>query len=314
MAHTKNQFATRLGWAPQDRVLLVHTDDAGLLQCANRGAIRGLEAGVARSWSVMMPCRGVEEITAYLRDYPETDSGLHITLTSEWPGYRWRPLSPQAAHAGLTDADGAFWPSSVLLARHATAAGVKAEIEAQLDAALAMGMPVTHLDCHMAAVFLRPDFMRAYAGVGMERGIPVMVARRESGLAARVARLVRKIACKVNGQGWYAFPSSPPGLVEEIWAAGLPAVDYIHADSYGWPRAEKAARMVSWLKTLPPGITVMLVHCTSPADDDAMIQPALETRLGDTEMVTAPQVMQALREAGIHLCTWRELHARRKAC
>jgi predicted glycoside hydrolase/deacetylase ChbG (UPF0249 family) len=314
MARAKGNYASKLGWSSDDRVLLVHTDDAGLLQCANRGALRGLEEGVARSFSVMMPCRGLEDIAAYLREHPGTDAGLHITLTSEWPDYRWRPMSDQAVREGLTSGDGCFWPSSTLLARHGTPEGVKVEIEAQLEGALAMGMPVTHLDCHMAAVFLRADFLHAYAEVGIDRGIPVMIARPETSLAARAVRMARKIACRVAGHGWYEFPQPPPGLVERVWAAGLPVIDAIHADSYGWPRAEKAKRMAAWLHTLPPGITAMLVHCTSPAEDAGVIQPALDTRLGDTEMVTSPLVIQTIREQGIHLVTWRELLARRQAC
>lgn len=38
------------------------------------------------------------------------------------------------------------------------------------------GIPVSHLDCHMGAVFLRPDFFACYVRLGRELGVPVLAA------------------------------------------------------------------------------------------------------------------------------------------
>ncbi len=54
-------FGERLGWGPDERVVIFHVDDGGMCHDANLGVIRALEEGVANSCSVMAPCSWVSE-------------------------------------------------------------------------------------------------------------------------------------------------------------------------------------------------------------------------------------------------------------
>ena len=81
-------YAEKLGWKKGDRVLILHIDDAGMSYDSNVGTIKALEEGVANSVSVMMPCPWVPAFVKYLKENPQTDAGLHLTLTSEWQNYR----------------------------------------------------------------------------------------------------------------------------------------------------------------------------------------------------------------------------------
>ena len=113
-------FAERLGWGPEDKVVLFHTDDAGMSHASNLGAIGALEKGVAKSFSVMMPCSWVPEISEYIRANPEVDAGVHLTLTSEWSRYRWRPILGEDTVPGLVDHEGYFWDNVAQVAKNAT--------------------------------------------------------------------------------------------------------------------------------------------------------------------------------------------------
>src|ERR1700724_1400976 len=86
-------YAEKLGFPKGARVLILHVDDAGMSFDSNLGAIEAMEQGVASSTSVMMPCPWVPGFVKYLKQHPNTDAGLHLTLTSEWKDYRWGPLS-----------------------------------------------------------------------------------------------------------------------------------------------------------------------------------------------------------------------------
>ena len=95
-------FAERLGWKKGERVLLIHVDDAGMSHDSNLGVEKAIEAGLATSFSVMMPTPWVPEIVHYIQQHPDVDAGLHLTLTSEWSEYRWGPVAGAAAVPGLT--------------------------------------------------------------------------------------------------------------------------------------------------------------------------------------------------------------------
>jgi len=82
-AESDTTYAERLGWPKDARILILHVDDAGMSLESNEGAINALTKGVATSVSVMMPCPWVPGFVSWLHKHPNTDAGLHLTLTSE---------------------------------------------------------------------------------------------------------------------------------------------------------------------------------------------------------------------------------------
>lgn len=104
--NTDTTYAERLGFPKGAKVVILHVDDAGMSWDSNEGAINALTKGVANSVSVMMPCPWVPAFVHFLNEHPQTDAGLHLTLTSEWKEYRWGPLAGKIAVPGLTDKEG----------------------------------------------------------------------------------------------------------------------------------------------------------------------------------------------------------------
>jgi predicted glycoside hydrolase/deacetylase ChbG (UPF0249 family) len=49
--------------------------------------------GYVTCYSVMVPCPWLREIAEAAAADPALDLGIHLTLTSEWAGYRWAPIS-----------------------------------------------------------------------------------------------------------------------------------------------------------------------------------------------------------------------------
>jgi chitin disaccharide deacetylase len=290
-------FAERLGWTGTDVVVILHVDDAGMSHSSNVGAIESVERGVATSWSVMMPCAWVSELGQYLKGHSEVDSGLHLTLTSEWVRYRWGPVAGRAQVPGLVDDEGCLWRSVPQVVLNATADEVEIEIRAQIERAERMGLPITHLDSHMGTLYARPDFFERYAKVGIEKQIPILLpsgkgtyTRVEDGDLARLLEV------------W----------VPRIWNAGLPVIDDLHTSSGDWKRGEKVDRLIGLLGSLKPGITEILFHSARPTDEFPLITGSSESRLGDLEALTDPRVRTFIEQRGIILTTWKELMARRR--
>lgn len=135
---------------------------------SNEGVANAMLNGVANSTSIMMPCGWVPGMFTYLKKYPETDAGLHLTLTSEWDQYRWGPLAGKSAVPGLVDQQGAMWKSVRDVVIHASADEVYKEIKSQLERSRTAGWEPTHFDSHMGTLFASEAFLRKYLQLGME--------------------------------------------------------------------------------------------------------------------------------------------------
>jgi chitin disaccharide deacetylase len=304
-------YAEKLGWGRGDRVVILHVDDAGMSFESNEGTIEALTKGVATSCSVMMPCPWVPGFVQLLKQHPSIDAGLHLTLTSEWKQYRWGPLSGKSQTPGLVDKEGALWPSVEGVVRNANAVEVEKEIKAQLERAREMGFEPTHFDSHMGTLFATPPFMEKYVQLGIENKIPVMMPaghaaliKQQTGLTDQQIRQLRMVGKK-------------------LWNAGLPVLDDLHNYSYEWqlPDGEsksdknlqkfKTEKYKQALASLKPGVTMVIMHCTSSSPVFPHISDSGPTRKGDLLAMIDPELKKFIEKEGIILTTWKELKLRR---
>jgi len=301
-------FAEKLGYPKGARVIILHVDDVGMSWDSNQGAIQAIEKGVATSLSIMMPCPWVPGFVHYLKDHPNVDAGLHLTLTSEWKDYRWSPLTGKLVSPGLVDSEGAFWASVPEVIQYAKADEVEAEIRAQLERARTMGFEPTHMDSHMGTLFAHPEFTKRYIQVGVENKIPVMFPGGHNALIG--SQLPVGVADQLRQTG------------QMIWAAGLPVLDDLHNMSYEWKypagdlldtelRKFATGKYIETLKQVKPGLTMVIMHCTSPTQVFGFISDSGKTRKGDMLAMMDPELKKFLEKEGFILTTWREVKERR---
>lgn len=310
-AQADTTYAERLGYPKGKKVVILHIDDAGMSFDSNKGVVEALTKGVANSVSVMMPCPWVPAIVRFIKAHPEVDAGLHLTLTSEWPDYRWMPLSGKPQVPGLVDSTGAMWAGVQDVATHASADEVEKEIRAQIERALAMGFTPTHLDSHMGTLFATPAFIQRYVKVGVEYKIPVMFPGGHNTL----------IAAQMGAGDSRLQMARSVGKM--LWNAGLPVIDDLHNESYGWNmpagmkkdvatiQAEKTKYYINALAAVKPGITMVIMHCTNPTEVFSFISDSGTTRQGDLLAMLDPALRSFIQKEGIILTTWREMMQRR---
>ena len=166
----------RLGYPKDTKLLILHADDIGLSHSENMASIYALENGSVNSGSIMVPCPWFPEIAAYAKSHPEADLGLHLTLTSEWELYKWRPVLPANEVPGLVNEQGFFYEGFDGLLQNATTQEVEKELRAQIDRAIAFGIHPTHLDSHMFSVYLKPEFLEVFAKLGREYKLPILLS------------------------------------------------------------------------------------------------------------------------------------------
>jgi len=329
-AQQTKTYAEKLGWPKGARVLILHVDDAGMSHDSNEGAEMAIGQGVATSTSIMMPCPWVSDFKKYLDKNPNTDAGLHLTLTSEWNNYRWGPLAGKQAVPGLVDKEGCFPAAVVGVYFSAKPEEIDKEIRAQLDRALSMGIKPTHLDSHMGTLFAKDSFLEKYLKLGIEKQIPVMfpggddIFFRSEAKAAAIADLKK--------QGKYTegmtIPDPTPLVKAKetgamLWKNGLPVLDDLHNSSYDWvmpdidSRTDKEIQKfytdhyIESIGRLSPGLTMVIMHCTNPSESFKNICNESKKRKGDLMAMMDPRLRKFLKDNGYILTTWREVMERR---
>lgn len=288
-------YAEKLGWDKGTKVVVIHVDDVGMSRSSNLGAIKSMTDGVASSCSIMMACAWVPEYAHYLQKNPGVDAGLHLTLTSEWGEYRWGPVAGKAAVPGLVDKEGCIWPSVMATNLNASADEVEIEIRAQLDRAVTMGIEPTHMDSHMGTLF-SPKFLDRYIKVGIETQIPILFPGGH---------------LQYIGQAAPVTPEYIRLKAKQLWDAGLPVVDDIMNDSYGWKPEEKVEKYIQVFKEMKPGITYVINHASDPTCEFDIITTSGATRKGDLDALCDPRVKQAIQDEKVVVTTMRELKQRR---
>src|ERR1700675_1680651 len=156
----------RLGYSASARLLVIHADDLGMNHSVNRATFEALEKGWITSASILVPCPWFPEVVKWAREHPDADVGIHQALNSEWTSFRWGPVSPKDKVPSLLDPDGYLPLDTPDVGRNAKLPEVENELRAQIDRAQSAGIPLTHLDTHMGALFGSTDLYNVYQKMG----------------------------------------------------------------------------------------------------------------------------------------------------
>jgi predicted glycoside hydrolase/deacetylase ChbG (UPF0249 family) len=278
-------LAERLGFAPNERVAVVHVDDIGMCHAANEGAFEALANGPATCGSVMVPCPWFPEAATRAREDPRLDLGVHLTLNAEWEHYRWGPLAGRSAVPSLVLRDGGLPRTALETLQRARPEEVEIELRAQIERALAAGIDVTHLDAHMGTV-LFPPFAPVYARLARDYRLPVFAVRPEAqalaapGLAGAVAVF--------------------QGLAKELEQAGIPVLDGFEVDSLDFAPGDGLAHNRRRLARLGPGIHWLVCHAARGGEELEAITPKdAHAREFERTFYGGESGRLALEEAGI---------------
>jgi predicted glycoside hydrolase/deacetylase ChbG (UPF0249 family) len=287
-----NPVLQKLGFKPDDRLVIVHADDVGMCHAANAAFWENQAVGIVTCGSVMMPCPWVPEMAAWCRQHPQADVGVHITLTSEWKaqGYRWRPLSTVDPKSGLLDEQGYMWPSVSELHAHMDVGAAIVEMRAQIEHALALGIDVTHIDTHMGAI-AHPQLAPGYIQLAIDYRIPAMIPRR----ARQLDELQR------------VDPSAVQALLsvfDELAASGFPVLDYTCDLPFLGDRFQEYTR---FFDAAPVGITHLQTHPSVPGYDVEVITRSAPGRIADYQTFLRPELQAYVATRGVHLLGYRVL-------
>lgn len=231
-----------LGFEPGAKLVVVHVDDLGMSDAANRGGLEAL-GGAATCGSVMVPCPAFEGIAAIARERPELDLGVHLTLNAEYESWRWPPLRDDVP--GLVSPDGGMWRTTAETVEHASADEVARELRAQVDRALGAGIDVTHLDAHMGTIF-QTRFVDVYADLSRDYRLPIFLPRVNQ-------RVLESAGLSAAARTYF-------DLIEGLESEGVPVFDHFNVDSLSFEPGSGTEHNRARLDTLGPGLSYLVIH------------------------------------------------------
>lgn len=210
-----------MGQGTRAKYLIVNADDYGYTAGVSEGIRRAHRQGIVSSTSVMMTMpAAVAELARLSAEAPTLGAGIHLTVTEgrpfRLPGF-WAPTELAAELARVAAAD------------------LRGEWQAQIEAFLATGVPLTHLDSHHHAAYRHPKALATLFELAREYGVPVRNpypigdAKADAIAGAFAGSGVRHAPRFVDVFDQPPFPAAllraleavPPGLTEFMCHPGL---------------------------------------------------------------------------------------------
>jgi predicted glycoside hydrolase/deacetylase ChbG (UPF0249 family) len=256
-----------------DIYLIVRADDMASFHDANVACIKACKEGIARSIEVMVPCAWFPEAVKLLNENPSLDVGVHLVLTSEWEGIRWRPLTNSPS---LVDKDGYFYPQiwggtdtsagNYLLKANWKIEEIEKELRAQIELAMKYIPSVSHLTAHMGCSNMNP----------------------------KVFQVVEKLAREYK-----------------LRNENIPGIKPLKGWDNGKTLNEKIGQFISNINKLTPGIYVFIEH--PGLDNSEMHSAIFNEnntlaadRQAVTDIYTNERVIKALRDKGVKLISYAD--------
>lgn len=128
--------------------LVVQSDDFGMEHAINEGVERAFSEGILTQASIMVACPWFLDAVRRAKEF-SIPVGVHLTLTSEWDYYRWKPITRGGS---LVRDDGTFSSTVPGARKRADLDEATNEFAAQVELLLSQGIEPCYFDCHMGVV------------------------------------------------------------------------------------------------------------------------------------------------------------------
>lgn len=266
--------AERLGYPAEAKLLILNCADLGFCHASTVGVYDAIREGIGTSASLIVPAPWAREAASRFRG---DDVGVRLTLNSEHDLYRWGPITQAPS---LLDGDGGFPRTLSDVWDHADLDEVRRECRAQVERAVLWGFDISHLDAHLDAMLLRPEFFDIYLELAVDFALPLRVLGAES--EPNVGFPLRRLA-------------ADEGVLFADRFVALPA------------RGTRQA-FLDLVTGLQPGITEVTLHPAVDTPELRAITADWEARVADHVLLVADRGLgKVIDDAGVTRIGYRPL-------
>lgn len=266
-----------LGFSKDSRLLIINADDFGMCHSVNKATICSIRNGLATSCTLMVPCPWSLHGLHLLEQNQDIPFGVHLTVISEQPYYRWKPLLSNKEVPSLIDETGFFYSEKRIpeLLNHLSLSELECEFRTQVETVIATGLKPTHLDSHCHIHIRRKDIFEMTSSLSKEYGIALRVGSRE--------------------------------FIDGLRKQGYPTDDHSTLDSYRLETRDKPVLYPKLLRELPPGLSEWAIHPGIGDEELKSIMPDWEVRQADFDFFTSKEAREIVEEENINIISYRPL-------
>ncbi|HHX72531.1 MAG TPA: ChbG/HpnK family deacetylase [Clostridiales bacterium] len=281
------------------KFLIINADDCGMCHAANMATFDLFEKGGITSATIMTPCGWAPEALAYAKAHPEFAFGTHLTFTSEWKKYRWRPISRTCTDS-LRDEYGLMHFHCDGFEANAKADEVEAEIRAQIKFMQDLGVEPSHIDNHMGSL---------YGLEGFQNFLPlVLKICAELGYAFRLPR-------KSHEERPAEFIEHLEKMCAIADEFNVPIIDYLWVHNFKGPQSESYESFRDYMYTrfenCPEGIVETYIHPAVECDELKNTSSLWRNRVWEYQLFADPATRKHIEQNNIKLISYRDLAAAR---
>jgi predicted glycoside hydrolase/deacetylase ChbG (UPF0249 family) len=151
--------------------LIVNADDFGLAETVDLGIVKGHKEGIVTSTTLLACGPSVEHAAVLASENPGLGVGVHLCLTRERPVTDPRNIPTIVRDGAFLDNPFSFMAR--LLSSSINKTEVEAELRAQIEKALSLGIRPTHLDGHQH-MHVMPGIFPIVAKLAVQYHIPAV--------------------------------------------------------------------------------------------------------------------------------------------
>ena len=301
------EIINKLNLNEKAKILVVHQDDVGVSHGSNLAFEELCGRGFVTSGSFMVPCPWYSEIAEMCKNNKDLDLGIHLTLTSEYNYYKWRPLSKGDTSTGLVNKYGYFWSTVPEVEKYASKESVEKELRMQIETVLSDNINVSHLDCHMGTG-LSPKFQDIYIKLSEKYAIPAIFPRSwdnyndvcssnevknkglEEMLSVGKKNFNQKVISLENSKNFFI-------------------IDYFAMTPFA-SKNQNAQLIKNIIKDLKPGFTYLALHCNKPGDMEFIDPDQCYVRIEEYDLAKDKEFIKWIKSIeNLHLLSMKKIRS-----
>ncbi|RUS47881.1 polysaccharide deacetylase family protein [Cohnella sp. AR92] len=287
----------KLGFAANDRLLIINADDFGITKGTNEAIFHLFEENSITSASIMIPCSDSNEAMEISNQKGIKNIGIHLTLTSDELN-PYTPVFDKRTLNSLITTDGYFHTDVAQLEINADEDEVRIEMESQIRSAILKGIDPTHLDSHagsLMGLFTGRDFLEVAFDLCEKYGLPFHLPNRileQPFFNTDQRRLFQKRIASAKDRKIL--------FIDDIVSLPYclnPIMEY----------SKMKIRLAEIIKNIKPGITQLTLHPSHITDQLLALTNCYKEREMEYRLLNDIDIKQLINRERINLISWKEI-------